>query len=201
MDDAALLEAWREGDLDAGRSLFERYFDALQRFFANKVGSDPEDFVQEVFAACVRGRDRMRDGRSFRSYLFGVAYNILREHYRGYYRGGSPDPLESCSIEDLAPGPSTMVREHQQDALLLEALRRLPMELQAVLELFYWEDLTSAEIGSALSIPAGTVRSRLRRGRERMEVLLGELSSQGPPPATNPQELDDWARRVRASLV
>ena len=103
MDDAALLEAWREGDLDAGRSLFERYFEALQRFFANKVGSDPEDFVQEVFAACVRGRDRMRDGRSFRSYLFGVAYNILREHYRGYYRGGSPDPLESCSIEDLAP--------------------------------------------------------------------------------------------------
>lgn len=201
LDDAALLEAWRDGDLEAGRRLFERYFDALQRFFANKVHSDPEDFVQEVFAACVRGRDRMRDDRNFRSYLFGVAYNILREHYRGHYRAGSPEPLESSSIEDLAPGPSTMAREHQQDALLLEALRRLPMELQTVLELFYWEDLSSAEIGAALSIPAGTVRSRLRRGRERMEVLLGELMTEGLPRETTPQQLDEWARRVRASLI
>ncbi|MCA9710793.1 MAG: sigma-70 family RNA polymerase sigma factor [Myxococcales bacterium] len=200
-DDGALLTAWRAGDLAAGRRLFERYFEATLRFFANKVQTDPEDFVQDVFAACVRGRDRVRDDRSFRAYLFGVAYNVLRDHYRERYRGGSPEPLESHSVEDLAPGPSTMARERQQDALLLDALRRLPMELQVVLELFYWEDMTTAEIGEALGIPSGTVRSRLRRGRERAQALLVELEAGGSLGETTPRGLDDWAREIRASLT
>lgn len=200
-DDAALLEAWRGGDLEAGHRLFQRYFGAVQRFFANKVRSDPDDFVQEVFAGCIHGRDRMRDGASFRSYLFGVAYNVLREHYRRFYREGSPEPLESCSVQDLAPGPSTMMRERKQEALLLEALRRLPMELQVVLELFYWEDMTSAEIGATLGIPAGTARSRLRRGREQLEALLLGSQDRGARTETPSTDIDAWARRVRGSLA
>lgn len=200
-DDAALLEAWRGGDLAAGHRLFQRHFDAVLRFFANKVRSDPEDFVQEAFAGCVRGRDRVREATGFRAYLFGVAYNVLREHYRTSYREGSPEPLESCSVEDLSPGPSTMMRERERDALLLEALRKLPMELQAVLELFYWEELSSAEIGAALGIPAGTARSRLRRGREQLEQVLVELHARRDGTETASLDVEAWARRIRASLT
>ncbi|MEM7158624.1 MAG: sigma-70 family RNA polymerase sigma factor [Myxococcota bacterium] len=198
--DAELLASWRAGDSKAGRALFERYFDALSRFFLNKVDAEPEDFVQDVFAACVRGSSRIREDANFRSYLFSVAYNRLREHYRRRYRHGIAEGLDSCSFEDLAPGPSTVVRGNDDQRMLLAALRRIPLELQIVLEMFYWEEMSSFEIATALDIPAGTARSRLRRGREQLRRVLQELSTPTESEAV-PEDLEGWARRVRSSLL
>jgi RNA polymerase sigma factor (sigma-70 family) len=63
------------------------------------------------------------------------------------------------------------VLDHRERVqLLYAALQGLPLDFQISLELFYWEELTAAEIGVVLGVPEGTVRSRLRRARE----LLGE---------------------------
>ena len=56
--DTELLSAWRGGDLECGRTLFERHFDGVRRFFANKLDHGAEDMVQRTFLACVEGRDR-----------------------------------------------------------------------------------------------------------------------------------------------
>ncbi len=76
--DAQLLADWRAGDTKAGRALFERYFDAISRFFINKVEGVHEDFVQDVFAACVKGRERIHEDANFRS-LINVNY-FCRPH-------------------------------------------------------------------------------------------------------------------------
>jgi len=200
--DAELLAVWREGDTRAGEALFERYFDAVSRFFINKVPDDPDDLVQETFVACLRGRDRVRQDGSFRSYLFAIACNVLRGHYRRRRRDDAPLPdLDACSSFDLAPGPSTVMHAREEQMLLLEALRRIPLEHQVILELHYWESMTTAEIATVLDAPLGTVRGRLRRGRERLTEVLQQMPSSRKTRDLVVAELDDWGTRLRETLM
>ena len=81
-DDFSLLDAWQQGDGRAGNRLFERHFDAIYRFFANKTGNDGADLVQRTFLGCIEARDRFRRTSSFRTFLFAIARNELRNHWR-----------------------------------------------------------------------------------------------------------------------
>ena len=202
--DPELLAAWREGDARAGQELFGRYFEPVSRFFANKLQGDRDDLIQETFEACVRGRDRLRDDTSFRSYLFSVAFNVLKAYFRrkrSQHRvWAAVDELDTSSINDLAPGPSTLVSAVQQEQLLLEALRRIPMELQVLLEMRYWEEMSSSEIGAVLGIPAATARSRLHRGRELLERAIAQLPASHETRESTLAELDAWVGRIRGSL-
>jgi RNA polymerase sigma factor (sigma-70 family) len=203
--DPELLAAWRDGDARAGQELFGRYFEPVSRFFANKLLDDRDDLVQETFEACVRGRDRLRDDASFRAYLFSVAFNVLKAYFRrkrsqDHMMGASVDELASSSLHDLAPGPSTIVGAVQQEQLLLEALRRIPMELQVVLEMRYWEEMSSAEIGAVLGIPAATARSRLHRGRELLERAIAQLPASRETRESTLAELEAWVGRIRGAL-
>jgi len=192
-----LLEAWRAGDGGAGELLFERYYPAVARFFANKVATDPADLLQETFMALLQGRDRIRDNAHFRSYVFGIAYNTLRSHYRARHVDGERLDFGSTSSADLAPGVGTMMASGDEQALLLAALRRIPIELQVVLELFYWEDMTSAEIADMLGEPHGTVRTRIRRARELARLALEDLAGDAAVRRRTATDLDGWAAKVR----
>jgi RNA polymerase sigma-70 factor (ECF subfamily) len=197
--DGELLGAWRQGDKRAGAELFERYFEPISRFFVNKLSEDPDDLVQETFMACLRGRDRLRDDASFRSYLFGTACNVLRAHLRR--RTHLPlDTDDRCAF-DLSPGPSTALHAREGERLLLDALRRIPLELQILLELHYWEALKTDEIAEALGLPPGTVRGRLQRGRARLIEVLEELPMPHAMQATLAHELDAWATSLRDVVV
>ncbi|MEM7156772.1 MAG: sigma-70 family RNA polymerase sigma factor [Myxococcota bacterium] len=199
-DDVQLLAAWRDGDRRAGQALFVRYFDPVSRFFANKVGDDQDDLIQETFAACVRGRDRLREDGRFRSYLFSTAYNVLKEHYRRRRADDRLDGLGSASVHDLAPGPSTLVGTGERERLLLEGLRRIPLDLQVALEMRYWEDMSSSEIGQALGLPAATIRSRLLRGRQQLERAIAQLPASDETRETTIAELERWAGQIRATM-
>ncbi|MCA9708854.1 MAG: RNA polymerase sigma factor [Myxococcales bacterium] len=195
--DVELLEAWRAGDGAAGRALFERHISALSRFFRTKVGDEREDLIQGTFLACVEARDRVRDGASFRAYLFRIARNALYDHLSRRHRGvSSPDPLtQSCM--DLGTSPSRMLAKDQQEQHLLVALRRLPVALQILLELHYWEGMSTAELAEVLEIPQGTVKTRLFRARALLREHLEGVVRQGGLPAQTLQNLDAWARSLR----
>lgn len=196
-EDAELLEGWRRGDGAAGSELFERHYPAIARFFANKLAGDPADLIQETFEACVTGRDRLREGGSFSGYLFGVAYNVLRRHYeRSRTQAERFDP-GTVSSADLSPGPATMMNRRDEERLLLLALRRIPLELQVVLELFYWEGMTSAAIADVLAMPHGTIRTRLRRARALLEEALAGLHEDPRLLERTLGDLDGWASHIR----
>ena len=78
--DAELLAAWRGGDADAGEILFDRHFAAVTRFFRHKAGDRLDDLVQTTFMTLLESPDGFRGEGSFRAYLLGVAYNVLRRH-------------------------------------------------------------------------------------------------------------------------
>jgi RNA polymerase sigma factor (sigma-70 family) len=197
-DESELLHAWRAGDAKAGQQLFRRYYAAVARFFANKLSEAPGDLVQETFMACVAARDRIREGGSFRSYLFAVAYRVLSNHLRRKYQ--APEDLGSTTSIDLDPSPSTMMGRSEELRLLLQALRRLPVELQVLLELRYWEQLSSTEISQVLGIPANTVRGRLRQSRIMLEEALRKLPASPELVRSTLSDLEGWARKVREAL-
>lgn len=198
--DEDLIEAWRSGQRQAGEALFERYYDSVYRFFCNKLGQDTRDLVHQTFVACVEGRDRLRAGSSFRSYLFAVAHNVLRMHLRARYRADLAD-LDSVTAEELAPGPSTILTRSREERLLLHALRCISLEQQMLLELRYWEELRSPEIAEILGVPDNTVRSRLHRAHASLKLALERLAETPAELATTLDNLDAWARRCREQLL
>ncbi len=193
-DDFALLMAWRAGDNSAGEALFERYYDAVERFFANKVRDTGDDLVQQTFEACVAGRDRLEKASSFRSYLFGTAHNLLRTHFRKQQREAEHIDFTMRSAYDMSPGPSTFLARRRQQQILLDALRRIPLDYQIVLELRIWEEMSTAEIAEIVQIPHGTARSRLRKARELLLQAVAAVRRDGP---SDLSDLEDFGRRLR----
>jgi RNA polymerase sigma factor (sigma-70 family) len=173
-DDLALLEAWSRGDAAAGEALFERHFDAVVRFFRNKVDDSPDDLVQRTFLGCVEARDRFRGDASFRTFVFAVAHNVLKNHFRA--RRQAPVDFSIDSAYGLVPSPSAVVARHRTQQRLLDALRRIPLDHQIAMELHYWEGLTAAELAATVDIPIGTAKTRLRRGKELLHDSLAALA-------------------------
>ncbi len=198
--DAELLKRWRAGDQRAGHALVERKYAMIERFFLNKIAGGAEDLVQDTFLACVKNADRVENDRYFDTYLFSIAYNMLRQHLRKRYRQGHHIELEDECLVDLDPSPSQIIARGQQHRHLVEALRSIPIASQVLLELFYWENLSSDEIARILGIPSGTVRGRLGRARKALARVLNRLANRAEPLETTITKLDDWAEACRRQL-
>lgn len=200
MTDEDLLDAWRDGDQKAGQELLRRHFPALYRFFANKAQDACDDLIQKTMMAAVRSRDQFRGEASFRSYLFVLARNELYKNLRSRSRDRLVFDPEGSSVWDGQRSPSTMAAKNQEERLLLDALRRIPVELQVALELHYWEDLSTAELARILEIPQGTVKSRLRRAREQLVVQLEALATDAVKLRSTVDNLEGWAQRIREQV-
>ncbi|MEZ4448476.1 MAG: sigma-70 family RNA polymerase sigma factor [Nannocystaceae bacterium] len=198
--DDELLKAWRAGDEDAGVELFERYYDAVSRFFHSKAWDAAADLIQRTFLACLETRDRMREGTTFRCYLFGVARNILFEHYRGKRRDGNRLDFGERSLADLGATPTTALVRAQESQLLLQALRQIPLEHQVILELYYWEDMTALDIAAVLGVPEGTARTRIRRAKQLLEAELARLATTPQLLQSTVSDLDAWAAKLRDGI-
>jgi RNA polymerase sigma factor (sigma-70 family) len=199
--DVELLNRWRDGDLGAGDELFNRHFTSVHRFFRNKVQEEAlEDLVQQTFMASVEGRERFRSDSTFRTYLFGVAHNLLRDHYRRQRKVEVLDFGET-SVEDVRVGPNTLIGRRQEQRLLLEALRRIPIDSQIVLELYYWEELSASQTAAVLGIPEGTVRGRVRKAKALLKKKLTVLARSAADLESTVQDLEGWAASLRELLA
>lgn len=187
--DLELLEAWRAGDGTAGNALFKRHLRRLYSFFSTKTDGPVEDLIQETFLGCVKGRDRFEGKSSFRTYLFAIARNVLYQHYGS--RDRSPD-FTTASAVDLGASPSSALAERGDRALLLGALRTIPLEFQVTLELAYWEALKGHEIAEVLGISPHTVRSRMTRGRAMVRERLESLPGPSLTPPQSEVDFDRW---------
>ncbi len=194
--DFDLLTAWAAGDADAAGRLIKRHTGALYRFFDRKVDGAVEDMVQETFVACVERVGHIRPEVGFRAYMFGVARHVLCARLRAQHRQPGELDLESSSLREVGPTPSELVVDAQEEKLLQEALRWLPVETQLLLELYYWQDLTANDLASIYGAAVPAIRSRLRRAKDALRdavarvaqspdllrSTLAELERREPPP-------------------
>lgn len=192
-EDLALLAAWRGGDPRAGDGLVRRHGPHVVRFFADKVRDfEVDDLAQQTWEALIHARDRfvvpgepeVASGEpimaTFRAYLYGTARFVLFAHFRKRTRAAHFDPGLS-SLEDLSPSPSRLVSAHAKLERLATALRKLPLDMQILLELRYAQEMTSAEIAAVYAIPKNTAKSRLRVAKERLDAQLTRMGL-GPAP-------------------
>lgn len=200
-EEKQLLLAWRAGDAQSGQELFRRYYVGLVRFFRSKAGEHAFELTQATFLACVERRDAIRDAASFAAYLYSTARNILCDHYRKQYRSQEVLDLSERSCEDLSPGLAELHAREQELELLLKAMRRIPVDAQILLELYYWERLTGREIGEVLGVPEGTVRTRIRDAKLHLEAQVARLARTPELAQSTVVGFDTWAEQLRQRIA
>lgn len=193
--DAELLERWRSGDKRAGVEIYNRHAPAVVRFFQNKLPEQCEELMQQTFLALVEHRDRIKEGVTLRAYVLAIARNKLIDHLRRHASHGPHEELGT--IEELAPGASTIVAQKREQRLLLEGLRRIPIEYQIILELSYWEGLNANEIAPIYCISHSAMRSRLAKARQVLEQTMAEIAASPELLESTIAGLDEWAEQIR----
>jgi len=166
-------------------AIFDRHYRSIYRFVVGAVGiDDGPELCDEVFARAFESRQRYDPSYpSAKPWLFGIASNLVN----GYWRSQARELRAYQRASHMAEGDE----EFEDDIVcrlaaqadrprIASAVLRLRKEEAEVVLLFALENLSYAEIAQALSIPEGTVRSRLHRARTRLRNLLtgyGETST------------------------
>jgi RNA polymerase sigma-70 factor, ECF subfamily len=169
-DEQLMLDVQAGKDGAAGR-LFAAWRGPVWRFFCRRVRpvQRAEELAQDVFTALLEAAPRYQPRGAFRSYLFGIAYNVLMADRRK--RAVVAEPLGDYAAPGTDPDAVLWVRE---------ALQQLdPVDREIVL-LREYEQLSYQEIADVQSLPLNTVRSRLFRARLALrEALAGRLRRPG----------------------
>lgn len=164
-------------DPRAFAAIFDRHGPALLRYLSVRVGhGEAEGLLAEAFRIAFERRASFDStAPSALPWLYGIGANLLARHRRSEAR--RLHALARLRTEaGAAPGDDDVISAIDAAALLprvAEALTALPALDRDTLLLYAWEGLGYEDIGRALSIPAGTVRSRVNRARSRLREQLG----------------------------
>ncbi len=160
------------------RELVQQHSDRLQRFIIMHIGntSDAEDLAQQAFVEAARSYQSFRGESQLSTWLYGIALNLIRNHLsrapeRRYHfvdESGLYDlPTDGASPEEAAAQTQTL-------RLLQESLDELPESMRTILLLVGLDDLSYEEAAALLTVPIGTVRSRLSRARAACASVCGK---------------------------
>ena len=174
-DAQVVVDSLRDPALFA--AIFERHFAPVHRYAQQRVGADAADEIAaETFLVAFDNRHRF-DGRraSARTWLLGIATNLMRHRWRdeqrqlaAYARALREAPATAACGAVAAPVPAV-------DEDLATALAGLTRDDRDTLFLYVWADLGYEEIGEALGVPIGTVRSRIARARRLLRDHLAPV--------------------------
>jgi RNA polymerase sigma factor (sigma-70 family) len=173
-DDEWLVVRCQLGERPAFDELIDRWHDPLWRYVRRMTG-DPhaaQDIVQDLWLRVLRGIPRLREGAKLRPWLFGIARRAVMDRWRDTY--AAPD-FSDLDVADVPFEDPAGDREADLAAMELE-LTQLPFVEREVLTLFYLRELSLADVSDVLTVPIGTVKSRLFRARQ---LLRRQLESKG----------------------
>jgi RNA polymerase sigma-70 factor, ECF subfamily len=164
-DEQLIVEA-RGGSREAFEALFERYRRPIWQFFRRRTADAgrAEELVQDTFVALIEGATRYEPRAAFRSYLFGIAYNVLQaERRKAERRRAGPLDVDPPQGSTGNPDASLWVRH---------ALAQLDEDDREILMLREYEELSYQEIADLRRLPLNTVRSKLFRARMALKAAL-----------------------------
>jgi RNA polymerase sigma-70 factor (ECF subfamily) len=196
--DEDLFRSWASGDARAGEALVERHYASGDRIFRFKVGEQQgRDLTQATFEGLQASLSRFQGQCGFRTWLFGIARKKLLNFMRGHVRDKQRFNPDASSVADLGPSPSSLIDTERRQQLLLGALRRLPVDVQLMLELHYWESMRIAEIAKIVEKPINTVKTQMYRGRQQLDVLMAALAETPELLELAHSGLSGWAEQIR----
>jgi RNA polymerase sigma-70 factor, ECF subfamily len=183
MDEAALVELARGGDVDAFNRLILAYQDMAFNLAARMLSDDDaaEDVVQMSFLSAYRSMNTFRGG-SFRSWIMRMVTNACYDELRRRKRrptvslepvNEDDEEIESPSwLADDAPSPEDEMERVELDQAIQRCLEGLPEDFRAVVVMVDIEGLDYQEVSVAAGKPLGTIKSRLARARLKMRDCL-----------------------------
>lgn len=178
-DDVALMQRLAEGEDLALNALMSRWRERVAAFLLRMVGNHATamDLTQETFVRLYTSRHSYKPTAAFSTYLFHIAANLARSHARWKKRHPTV-PLEDEQGEivhepadpQLSPDDATAL--HEKTVMVNQAIAALPADLREALLLFTVEDLSHAEIATALRCTPKAVEVRVYRARQMLREML-----------------------------
>ncbi len=173
ISDEALLASCGVGDSAALGALFDRHHEAIYRLISRLLHSEPaetDDLVQMTFLEAWRAATKFSGRGSVKSFLFGIAANTVRHHFRSTRRrrdahAAIPEPSPSHRPDETA-------LRAQQLARLSRALDELPHDLRAAYVLCDLEDVPGVDAAQILGCRAGTLWRRLHEARRALRDAI-----------------------------
>ena len=147
-------------------------FDQLYNFacWLTRDRTEAEDLVQETFAKALRGFSSFQSGTNFRAWMYRILRNTFLTSRTGL-KATAMIPLDAEDADELAAGPETpetVMISNSEQQLVQEAIETLPVHFREILLLCEIEEMSYQEISETLTIPIGTVMSRLSRARKAL---------------------------------
>lgn len=178
--DEVLVRRARDGDQRAFRTLVERYEGAVAATVVGMLGrgADADDVGQETFIRFYNALGRFRGDASVKTYLTRIAINqslrAIKKRQRWSARFFSRDDDRVSEAVDAVPA-NDEIGDAERVEMIRQALQTLPPPNRSVVVLRMMEGFDTKETGAILGIPQGTVMSRLARGLEKLEKVIGPL--------------------------
>lgn len=156
-------------------SVVERFYQSLYHFALSLARSEvvAADLTQETFYLWASRGHQLRDATKVKSWLFTTLH---REFLRRQRHSVRFPHHETSQVEDELPVVASTIINDLDAVTVMQALQRVDEHYRVPLAMFYFEDLSYNEIAEALALPAGTVMSRLARGKAQLRALLGDAS-------------------------
>ncbi|WP_394619857.1 RNA polymerase sigma factor [Lentzea sp. JNUCC 0626] len=165
--------------------LFDTYAGQIRAYLAGRVGPDEaDDLVAETFLVALKRRAAYDPSQATaRSWLYGIATNLMRNHVRQEVRTLRLTSRAAAAEPNIENHDTTVAARVDAEArmrTLAGALAKLTEQDRDVLFLTSWAGLEPAEVADALNIPPSTVRSKLHRLRTRLQTLLANSPKEPP---------------------
>jgi RNA polymerase sigma-70 factor (ECF subfamily) len=152
--------------------LFDQLYNFAQWLTQNR--SEAEDLVQETYVKALKGFSSFQPGTNFRAWIYRILRNTFLTSRTGL-RFSATVPLDdesSLEVPDTAGTPESLFIAHAQEQLLQGAIEELPLHFREILLLCEVDEMSYQEIADTLSVPMGTVMSRLSRARKALREIL-----------------------------
>ena len=176
------LESIEELPKDAETRRLEEFFgscpDEILGTLFYVVGNleDARDALQETFLKCWHRRHQLDEIQNLRAWVFRIALNTGRDFRKTAWNRRRKTLREDVPMASTADGPPTGLMKNEEISLLRQAVTELPPEQQEVFLLRQNGELTYAQIADAMSLPLGTVKTRMRAAIRQLRQSVGDLS-------------------------
>ncbi len=170
----------QKGDRTAFATLAGAYYDRLFRWLYNLTRDrhTAEDLTQESLLKAFAALERFKAGTNFRAWLFRIAYNSFVNQRRSAVRQRESLP---DNLPDSDEGPAEQAAQRETQAMLAEAIRRLPAEFRAAFLLRVEEGLSFRQIAGILNLTEETARWRVFKARQKLlRTLTPPLEQEKP---------------------
>jgi RNA polymerase sigma-70 factor (ECF subfamily) len=182
-NEQAVIERCKNGESAAFDELVSHFEKRMFNFAYRISGNYDEanDVAQEAFIRVFNSIKTFRGDANFSTWVYRIIRNVYldeRKKLKNYRLTSLDDYIEldensvSKQIEDEGPGPEDIVEEHERNQLLQHAIMSLPENQRIIVTLYHMQHQSYEEIADILSLPIGTVKSRLNRARLALADIL-----------------------------